>query len=394
MASIFSRLFGAARPEYFLAIDIGSNTALRSLRAELRDGELRITAKDAFELLAREDESALISAISGELRALFFRHVRELGRVPSSTLIGLGNHFTVNEMAVPGQERQRPREPLRESEIRSLLSQFHRTHAAKTSRGRTYALVHVMPFRVLIDGYPVTVLTAETRGRRLEVALAATYALDAYWRMLSNLRSFLGGLSLRFMANQTAIAAAVVRHLKASDALLVKVGARITEITLLGDGIVLRTGQFNSGGDGISAAIAQRLGISQTEAERIKRQWDETILPGPSRAAAASAIAQAVGRWRDELVGFLHAEERFSLPERVLLLGGGAKLAALGQALAAEPWWRDLTFLDAVSVQTLDAAAIAAKVFGNTAPRLGGPEEVALASIAARILHSHNQPQP
>lgn len=165
-----------------------------------------------------------------------------------------------------------------------------------------------------------------------------------------------------------------------------KIGARVSEVALLGDGAIRWASQFPSGGDLITQAIADRLRAKLADAERIKCQWALTLLPPPSAEVVGAAIQGAIAEWLTAFTELLRREERFMLPERVYLLGGGARLEPLLELLRTRHWYGELTFLDRLEVKRLEAEAIAAKMFRNRTPALTGPEEVALAALAWRLV--------
>jgi hypothetical protein len=388
--SWFARgFFRRVKRRHFIAIDIGSNTAIRSLRFEETETEATVIKKLHFELPFREEERALIPLISEHLRRLIFQYLREIGHVPDGILIGLGNHFTFNEMAVARSERHKPEMAVHERELQELLANFLETHRTKILGEHGYTLAHLMPFRITIDGYPVETLTRETRGRVIEIALFATYADEAFWKVLYDLRSLLGGLELRFISDQAAVASALVAVLGIHDALIIKIGARMSEVSLLGDNAIRYTGQFDSGGDDVTTALAKRMKIDRADAERMKQQWGLLQLPEATHIALNDALRAAAANWAEQLVKLLKSEEKFSIPERVYLLGGGARLSVIRDALNSLPWFNELTFLESLDIHSLGAEDIASAIFRNTALPLSGPEEVSLAALAWRLSSHH-----
>lgn len=392
MSGFWSRLLSGKRASrHLVAIDIGSNTAIRSLALMDAGGERTLLSKRTLELPVRERETDLIPLISEHLRRILFRAIRELGQMPDAVLLGLGNHFTFNEIATVRRERERPAERIRSEELSSLFDGFLKEHHTRTIGDDTYRLAHLMPFGLTVDGYGIERLGQETRGRTIEATLLATYALTPYLDALERLKSILGGLSLAFIANQAAIAKALTTRLHIKDALIVKIGAKITEVSLITDGILAATGQFPVGGNAFTEAISRRLGIPKREAERMKRGLSSTLLPGRAAAALREALGEALSQWKGELVKHLASEERFLVPERMYLLGGGAKLDLILEILTASRWYGELTFLERIDIQRLEAETIAAPIFRNTAPSLSGPEEVGLAALASRLGELHEQ---
>ena len=389
MPGLLSRIFGGSHTRPCIAIDIGSNTAIRSLALMDAGGERTLLSKRTLELPVRERETDLIPLISEHLRRILFRAVKELGQMPDAVLLGLGNHFTFNEIASVRRERERPTERIRPEELASLLDGFLNEHRTRTIGDDTYRLAHLMPFGLTVNGYGIERLGQETRGRTIEATLLATYALAPYLDALERLKSILGGLSLSFIANQAAIARVLTARLNIKDALIVKIGANITEVSILTDGALAATGQFPLGGNAFTESISRRLGISKRDAERTKRGLSHTLLPGRAAAAVREALGEAISQWRGELVKHLAAEERFLVPERMYLLGGGAKLDLVLEILTASRWYGELTFLEKIEIQRLEAETIAAPLFRNAAPSLSGPEEVGLAALASRLVELH-----
>lgn len=380
----FSLFHRRGRPQYFIAVDIGSNTAIRSLLFRICAHNATALKRREFELPVRGEEQELIPPTFEYLRNVFLEHIRELGQTPSSILVGLGNHFTFNEMTTVVHRRDHPLSPLQVNEFPAILRTFVDEHRAKTIDRRPYLLAHVMPFQISVDGYALESLAPDTRGQIIEITLFATYAEERFWLTISELRSVHGGLDIRFISNQAAIASALVSVLGIHDALTIKIGAKITEVSLLADDAIRFTGQFDKGGDDVTRTIAERLNIPRRDAERMKRQW-ETMLPvKTARTTLEDAVRAPVAGWVETLVELLKSEERFVLPERVMLLGGGARLGAIREVLMSASWFDQLTFLERLDIELLRAETLAAGLFGNSELPLSGPEDVALASLAIR----------
>lgn len=392
MLPFFSRLLSSHPARHLIAIDIGSNTAIRSVLFTERGEERIVIKKECFELPVRERETDLIPLISEYLRRLFFRYLRIMSSLPDETLIGLGNHFTFNECTTLERRRERPHEPIHPAEFRDMIEKFLGEHREKTIAQARYTLQHIMPLQSTVDGYPISSLAPRTRGQTLGVALVATYTLAAFGTILSELRSILGGIELRFVSNQAAIGTALVSLLKVTEALIIKIGTKVTEVSILSDGAIRSTGALRIGGDHFTRAIAERLGVTITQAEELKRQLATTILPPKTLQGTERAIAAALEQWLAAIVAFLKQEERFLLPERVYLLGGGARLRAIAQALGAKPWYGELTFRERLDIQCLGAEDFKALTFRSGTVPFVGPEEVALAALVNRLIRRGAHP--
>ena len=387
MVPLLSGLFGSNSKQrrHFVAIDIGSNTAIRSLLMERTAQGLATLKKHSFELPVRERQTDLIAPVSEYLRNLLFQYLRTIGRAPDQTILGLGNYFTFNEVATVARARREPASAISPAELQEILDEFLEEHREKIRAEASYTIAHLMPFRMSVDGYPVNALSRHTRGRTIEVTMLATYVLIPYWEALSRLRTTLGGLAIEFVSNHAAVAAAAVSSLKVQSALIVKIGSRVTEISILWDGAIRSATQFRIGGDDFTDAIARRLGFAHADAERMKRQLESTLLPGKTKAATLEAIRIVAERWVGELAGVLRKEDRFLLPERVFLIGGGARLGVVAETLRTRRWYGELTFFEHLEIEVLKAEALLAPRMAAAPLKLSGPEEVALAALVLRL---------
>lgn len=383
MRGVFPWLF-PSRQRHFLAVDIGSDAAIRSFLFAATPTERTAIAKHTFELPPRERARDLIPLIRGELMRTLEHTVRRHIQMPEQTLIGLGGHFTFNETLTLRKERAQPSEAIGTGEVSAMLSSL-RDEAGKIVGGRTYCLVSVSPLRVRVDGYTVQTLTRQTRGRTIELTVFATYALQSYWMAISELRERWSGLAIRTIADQAAIAAALIAARPIREALIVKIGARITEVSLVGGGDIRFTGRFALGGEAVTRSLREHMGIAIREAEHIKRQWEHTVLPPHAKEIARRAISEAVTDWLKGLTHLIQTT-RYPVPAQIFLLGGGSRLTAVREALVHPAWHKGLSAAERVEVARLDAEELMRPLFRNESPALSGPEEVALAAIAYRLV--------
>lgn len=391
MKGLLGRLFQTERRQYFTAIDIGSNAAIRSLLFERRGSAYAQIRKHHFELPRRDRDTDLIPLIGEHLRRVIFGYIRLLGRVPEVTVLGLGSCFTFSEVSSAQHLRSHPERVINAQELRSVLDEYRSSHRERVISQARWSLAAVTPFGVAIDGYPVQTLSRRSRGREIKMPLLATYALASYWQELAKLRSLFGGINIRSLSNQAAIAAAVVSLLGSRDALIVKIGAAITEVSLLEDSAIRASGRLMLGGDDVTRAIAELLSIGWREAEAMKCQSGRTVPPPRTAALITQGISRAVEHWIAALAKFLENDERIILPERLYLTGGGARLKAIIPALVDPSWRRGLSDRESLSVLPLPAEDIASKIFRNTESLLHGLEETALAALANHILSQQLQ---
>jgi type IV pilus assembly protein PilM len=137
---------------------------------------------------------------------------------------------------------------------------------------------------------------------------------------------------------------AVIRSLAASDDLgvgapveaLVDVGARITNIIVHQGGVPQFVRILLMGGQHVTDAVAERMGVPQEEAEAMKQQLGVEAADGFSAQAAGRVVEATMAAFVDEVRGSLdyYLASSGSAPiARLSLTGGGARLAGLAQRL-------------------------------------------------------------
>ncbi|MFN8077495.1 MAG: type IV pilus assembly protein PilM [Kineosporiaceae bacterium] len=134
---------------------------------------------------------------------------------------------------------------------------------------------------------------------------------------------------LRSMGRQTG--------LEVETEALIDVGARVTNIVVHSAGAPRFVRILLMGGQDVTDAVAERLGVSTFEAEALKQQAGGT---GPADQAAAvnRAMATTAQEFVDEIRGSLdyYAASNPSAPvERIVISGGGSRLEGLLERLAS-----------------------------------------------------------
>jgi type IV pilus assembly protein PilM len=138
---------------------------------------------------------------------------------------------------------------------------------------------------------------------------------------------------------------AVVRSLSDADHLgmgsqveaLVDVGAKVTNIVVHQGGVPRFVRILLMGGQDVTDAVADRMGVPHAQAEAMKQQLGIGVTAEGMDAQAASRVVEAVGAaFVDEVRGSLdyYLASSGSAPiSRLVLTGGGARLGGLAQRL-------------------------------------------------------------
>ncbi len=195
--------------------------------------------------------------------------------------------------------------------------------------------------QAILDFHPLEEFTNESGGRMLRVLLVAA-ARDMVTSAIEAVQK--AGLTPE-MVDLTSFA--VLRSLVTMDTTglqssqaeaLVDVGANVTNIVVHQGGVPRFVRILLMGGSDVTDAVAERLGVPAEQAEAIKQETGMSPVPGAADATPASrAIEATAGAFVEEVRGSLDyfmAQPGASRISRVVLSGGGSRLAGLEQRLA------------------------------------------------------------
>jgi type IV pilus assembly protein PilM len=193
--------------------------------------------------------------------------------------------------------------------------------------------------QAVLDFHPLEELTAEGGSRILRGLLVAA-SRDMVNASLQAVQQ--AGLS-PVMVDLTPFA--VIRSLADADHLgmgsrveaLVDVGARVTNIVVHQGGVPRFVRILLMGGQDVTDAVAERMGVPQEQAEAMKQQLGLGSTGDATDVQAATRVVEAVGAaFVDEVRGSLDYYLASSGSEpisRLVLTGGGARLGGLAQRL-------------------------------------------------------------
>jgi cell division protein FtsA len=127
--------------------------------------------------------------------------------------------------------------------------------------------------------------------------------------------------------------------------IVMDIGGGTTDIAIVDDGGVEGTKMFSIGGRSFTHQIAERLGLSFEDAEKLKLLADSPEMKPAVRKKLEDAINRNLDVWESgvqiAIEEFDHVE---SLPNQVLLCGGGASLSQIPETLATSDWYQNLPF--------------------------------------------------
>ncbi len=195
--------------------------------------------------------------------------------------------------------------------------------------------------QAILDFHALEEFTNESGGRMLRVLLVAA-ARDMVMKAMEAAQK--AGLS-PVMVDLTPFA--MLRSLAPVDNMgftaeaeaLVDVGASVTNIIVHQGGVPRFVRILLMGGNDITEAVAERMGVPVDQAESVKWQTGMSAVPGSEgdEHPAARVIEQTAAQFVEEVRGSLDyylAQPQAARLSRVVLSGGGAQLSGMNQRLA------------------------------------------------------------
>lgn len=119
---------------------------------------------------------------------------------------------------------------------------------------------------------------------------------------------------------------------------LVDVGARITTIVVIANGVPRFIRMLPSGGQDVTDAVTAAMGVPAAEAERIKRELGVGMAAAPDLAHVAQGVHQVTSALIDSVrntLVYYASTHPGAAADGVLLSGGGSMLPGFGQFLAS-----------------------------------------------------------
>lgn len=214
-----------------------------------------------------------------------------------------------------------------------------------------------------IDGYKVT-NPIGFQGKNVTVQLYTAFAPQIHIGALEKCAKELDLDLVAVAAEPFGVARSVIGNdpNATMSAILIDIGGGTTDIAVVNDGGVEGTKMFGIGGRVFTKSIEREMGVDYVQAEALKVGLSDGRTPSGKIAQVETALKKTVDIW---LNGVIFALEEFkhidSLPNQILLCGGGAGLKQLQDALLSDQWYKELPFTKKPTVQLImpeDVSAI------------------------------------
>jgi len=338
------------------ALDIGTEFA-KALVFEIGDdghGTVRGVGRKRQGLSHMQSGTVADIAAVVDNCAVALQEAEEMaGFRPSQVVVGIAGELVKGFTTTHSQERKRPDQPISESELQKLIDLVQREALREAERSITWEtglpnvdvrLVHAAIVGASIDGYALT-NPVGFQGRHVKIGIFNAFAPLVHLGALQSVASQLDLELLEVVAEPYAVARVLgSEQVRQSGALFVDVGGGTTDVALVRQGGIEGTRMFALGGRAFTKSLADRLDLPFPRAESLKVDYARGLAV-EQRDEVAGIVADDVEVWAAgvELV----MEELGGgdlLPGRIYICGGGSRLPEIRGALAAERFWKRLSF--------------------------------------------------
>jgi cell division protein FtsA len=343
--------------DYLLALDIGTEY-VKALIAKKGKGALKIVGVGK----AHEAPTNMYSGAIADIEGVAQTCEEALGRAEEmagvragEVVIGIAGELIKGNTASIKYRRADASRPITDQEMEKIIKQVQQKAGEKARREVAMEtnnkdvevrLINSALVSLRIDGYKVS-NPIGFKGKEVIVQIYTAFAplvhISAIERVCDELNLDLVTVAVEPYA--------VCRACLGNDVesnfsgIVMDIGGGTTDIAVVDDGGVEGTKMFSIGGRSFTHQIAQRLGLSFEDAEKLKLLSDSPRMKPEIRKKFDSAIERNLEVWQS---GVELAIEEFdqleTLPGQIMLCGGGAGLSDIPELLATGDWYKDLPF--------------------------------------------------
>ncbi len=357
------RLLKKAAGNYVVGLDIGTENVKALIARIDEDGIEIVGVGRAHQNLADMQAGAIadIAAVTTNCDAALAEAEEQAGLSARSAVIGIAGELvkgTTTSVRVSRKDAQKPLDAAEVEKIVGLVQQRALEQAKKQlalelgGKEVEVRLVNSALVRMQIDGYDVT-SPIGFQGREVLVQLYTAFAPMIHIGALERVAAELDLELLAVAAEPFAVARAVIGddEGKTTSAILMDVGGGTTDIAVVNEGGVEGTKMFGIGGRAFTRGIERTMGITFPQAETVKLGLGSGKIPTQKLPTIEKSLKSTLSVWLSGVELALGEFTIDTMPNKLLLCGGGASLDMLHEALEEGAWYKELPFTRRPQVQ-------------------------------------------
>ncbi len=320
---------------------------------------------------------------------------------PTQVVIGIAGELVKGFTTTLTQERKKPEQPISDAELVKLIDTVQHEAIREAERSITWEtglphvdvrLVHSAIVGASIDGYALT-NPVGFQGRHVKIGIFNAFAPLVHLGALQSVASQLDLELLEVVAEPYAVARVLgAEQVRQAGALFIDVGGGTTDVALVRQGGIEGTRMFALGGRAFTKSIADRLDLPFPRAEALKVDYARG-LDIERRDDVAGIIHDDVQVWAagvELVMEELAAGEM--LPAKIHLCGGGSRLPEIREAIAAERFWKRLSFARPPEVSIMSPGEV--ESISDATDLLVDQQDVTPLGLAYQAIELHTTEDP
>ena len=342
---------------HIVALDIGPEF-VKALVAEIHDDEIRVIGVGRARQEVSDMHSGAIADIASVVQNCETALIEAEDQAEiqaKKAVIGIAGELVKGATSTIKYRRPQPNRPLDEAEMEFIIDKIQERAQLKAQReialetGNQEAEIKLVNSAIVgihIDGYKVS-NPIGFQGKDVSIQIYTAFAPTVHIGAIERVANELALDLIAVAAEPFAVARSVVGSDSSSSftAILADVGGGTTDIAVVNDGGVEGTKMFGIGGRSFTNQIANEMGLSYKNAEKLKVNLSNDKLKSNIAQQAMDAIENTLDVWVSGVELALSDFENIDyLPSRILLCGGGSSLESLTERLENSDWWKELPF--------------------------------------------------
>lgn len=338
-----------------------------------------------------------IAGVIGNCERALEQAAEMSGFLPDPVIIGIAGELVKGTTTSVTIDRPQPMAKMALTDLQKIISDVQQRAFDRAREVISFEtgqeqvdirLVNAAIVDVTIDGYRVS-NPIGFQGKEVRVGVFNAFAplvhLGAYETVADELKLDLLSVAAEPYAVSRLYGPETTQEF---SAIFMDIGGGTTDIAVVQNGGVLGTKMFAIGGRAFTKRIANVLGVTFTEAEKIKIEYAQSKTNPEDTQLIKHALATDCSVWLSgvELIlsEFVTSDH---LPSRILLCGGGSELPEIRRLLKETHWAESLPFARKPSIHIITPDEVGT-VLDETGQLMGSQDitPMALAHLASELV--------
>ncbi len=395
---------GAKTPQSCISLDIGTEFVKALIFKVDQEGIGRVMGVGRQHQNLSDMQGGTITDIAGVVanceRALE-EAAEQAGFLPDPVIMGIAGELVKGTTTTITVNRPQPQTKITLVELQKMIEDVQARafdRAREVIRSETgqeqvdVRLVNAAIVDVVIDGYRVA-NPIGFQGKEVKVGVFNAFApmvhLGAYETVADELKLDLLSIAAEPYAVSRIYGPQTNQEF---SAIFIDIGGGTTDVAVVQNGGVIGTKMFAIGGRTFTKRVAQVMGVSFAEAEKLKIAYANDEANKEDAEIIKHALANDAAVWLSgvelTLSEFVMVDH---LPSRILLCGGGSNLPELKALLKDTNWWSTLPFARAPSVHFIKPHDVSTII--DETNKLVAPQDItpmALANLALELIDTQS----